>query len=183
MKKLHARPDAPLKSGAPSPFVEHSPPRRTLAPLGFCTAPIEAKGFTIFSNPLPHVLMLTAIVVMVSTTGVALAIVKQIYRRYRTLDEDEILERVDAIQERNFELLQRGGEALMDLSKGDGFNFHVEAAGARRAEAAGQHRSDVNVHVEVGIEAELLGRNFGGDKEVLKHLVSEYSEKKFDENF
>lgn len=45
-----------------------------------------------YANPLPHVLMLTAIVVMVSTTGVALAIVKMIYHRYRTLEEDEILE-------------------------------------------------------------------------------------------
>ncbi len=45
-----------------------------------------------YVNPLPHVLMLTAIVVMVSTTGVALAVVKMIYNRYRTLEEDEILE-------------------------------------------------------------------------------------------
>ncbi len=47
---------------------------------------------TQYINPLPHVLMLTAIVVMVSTTGVALAVVKLIYNRYRTLEEDEILE-------------------------------------------------------------------------------------------
>ena len=47
---------------------------------------------THYINPLPHVLMLTAIVVMVSTTGVALAVVKMIYNRYRTLEEDEILE-------------------------------------------------------------------------------------------
>jgi multicomponent Na+:H+ antiporter subunit C len=45
-----------------------------------------------YANPLPHVLMLTAIVVMVSTTGVALAIIKMIYHRYQTLEEDEILE-------------------------------------------------------------------------------------------
>lgn len=45
-----------------------------------------------YVNPLPHVLMLTAIVVMVSTTGVALAVVKMLYNRYRTLEEDEILE-------------------------------------------------------------------------------------------
>ena len=45
-----------------------------------------------YINPLPHVLMLTAIVVMVSTTGVALAIVKMVYNRYQTLEEDEILE-------------------------------------------------------------------------------------------
>jgi len=44
-----------------------------------------------FINPLPHVLMLTAIVVGVSTLGVALAIVILIYKRYHTLEEDEIL--------------------------------------------------------------------------------------------
>lgn len=44
-----------------------------------------------YANPLPHVLMLTAIVVMVATLGVALAVVIMIYRRYGTLEEDEIL--------------------------------------------------------------------------------------------
>jgi len=44
-----------------------------------------------YINPLPHVLMLTAIVVMVSTLGVALAILIIIYRKYHTLEEDEIL--------------------------------------------------------------------------------------------
>jgi multicomponent Na+:H+ antiporter subunit C len=46
-------------------------------------------------NPLPHVLMLTAIVVSVSVTGVALAILLRIYREYGTLEEDEILEKLD----------------------------------------------------------------------------------------
>lgn len=45
-------------------------------------------------NPLPHVLMLTAIVVGVSVTGVALAILLRIYRQYGTLEEDEILEKI-----------------------------------------------------------------------------------------
>jgi multicomponent Na+:H+ antiporter subunit C len=45
-------------------------------------------------NPLPHVLMLTAIVVAVSITGVALAILLRIYREYGTLEEDEILEKL-----------------------------------------------------------------------------------------
>lgn len=45
-------------------------------------------------NPLPHVLMLTAIVVSVSVTGVALAIMQRIYREYGTLEEDEILEKI-----------------------------------------------------------------------------------------
>jgi multicomponent Na+:H+ antiporter subunit C len=44
-----------------------------------------------YVNPLPHVLMLTAIVVCVSTTGVALAVLLLIYRRHKTLEEDEIL--------------------------------------------------------------------------------------------
>ena len=44
-----------------------------------------------YANPLPHVLMLTAIVVMVATLGVALAVAILIYRRYQTLEEDEII--------------------------------------------------------------------------------------------
>ncbi|MBW2107292.1 MAG: cation:proton antiporter subunit C [Deltaproteobacteria bacterium] len=44
-----------------------------------------------YANPLPHVLMLTAIVVMVATLGVALAVAILIYRRYHTLEEDEII--------------------------------------------------------------------------------------------
>jgi multicomponent Na+:H+ antiporter subunit C len=47
-----------------------------------------------YVNPLPHVLMLTAIVVGVATTGVALALLLRIYRRYGTLEEDELLKRV-----------------------------------------------------------------------------------------
>lgn len=43
-----------------------------------------------YINPLPHVLMLTAIVVAVATLGVALALAIKVYRRYGTLDEDEI---------------------------------------------------------------------------------------------
>lgn len=46
------------------------------------------------ANPLPHVLMLTAIVVSVSITGVALAILLRVYREYGTLEEDEILEKI-----------------------------------------------------------------------------------------
>jgi len=56
------------------------------------TAPIEAEGFELFSNPLPHVLMLTAIVVGVATTAVALALVVRIHEAYGTIEEDEIRE-------------------------------------------------------------------------------------------
>ena len=47
-----------------------------------------------YINPLPHVLMLTAIVVGVGTTGVSLALLLMIYRRYKTLEEDEIVRRM-----------------------------------------------------------------------------------------
>lgn len=44
-----------------------------------------------YANPLPHVLMLTAIVVGVATLGVALAVIQKIYRIHGTIEEDEIL--------------------------------------------------------------------------------------------
>ena len=47
-----------------------------------------------YANPLPHVLMLTAIVVGVSTLGVALAITQLVYRDYESLEEGEILEKI-----------------------------------------------------------------------------------------
>ena len=47
-----------------------------------------------YINPLPHVLMLTAIVVGVATTGVALALLLRIYKTYGTLEEDELIRRV-----------------------------------------------------------------------------------------
>ena len=43
------------------------------------------------ANPLPHVLMLTAIVVGVATLGVALAIAQMIFKEFGTLEEDEVL--------------------------------------------------------------------------------------------
>ncbi len=48
-----------------------------------------------YINPLPHVLMLTAIVVSVATLGVALALAIKVHRQYGTLEEDEIASRVD----------------------------------------------------------------------------------------
>jgi multicomponent Na+:H+ antiporter subunit C len=55
------------------------------------TAPIVAAGFTVYSNPLPHVLILTAIVVGVATLALGLALVVRISERYGTIEEDEIL--------------------------------------------------------------------------------------------
>jgi multicomponent Na+:H+ antiporter subunit C len=44
-----------------------------------------------YINPIPHGLMLTAIVVSVATTGVALALLSLIHKRFGTLEEDELL--------------------------------------------------------------------------------------------
>lgn len=49
---------------------------------------------TRYINPIPHTLMLTAIVVGVATTGVAFALLISIYRRYKTLDETHLLDRM-----------------------------------------------------------------------------------------
>ncbi len=60
------------------------------------TAPIIEPGYTIYSNPLPHVLILTAIVVGVATTALGLALIVRIREAYGTIEEDEILMLDDA---------------------------------------------------------------------------------------
>jgi multicomponent Na+:H+ antiporter subunit C len=55
------------------------------------TAPIVSEAFTVYSNPLPHVLILTAIVVGVATLAVGLALVVRIREAYGSIEEDEIL--------------------------------------------------------------------------------------------
>ena len=55
------------------------------------TAPIVAAQFTVYSNPLPHVLILTAIVVGVATLALGLALVVRIREAYDSVDEDEII--------------------------------------------------------------------------------------------
>ena len=54
------------------------------------TAPILVDGITTYSNPLPHVLILTAIVVGVATTALGLALVVRIRDAYGTIEDDEI---------------------------------------------------------------------------------------------
>ena len=57
------------------------------------TAPILDPAFKVYSNPLPHVLILTAIVVGVATLALGLAIVARIHEAYGTIEEDEIFAR------------------------------------------------------------------------------------------
>jgi multicomponent Na+:H+ antiporter subunit C len=56
------------------------------------TAPIfvEGGGDVVYSNPIPHVLILTAIVVGVATTALGLSLVVRIKEAYGTIEEDEI---------------------------------------------------------------------------------------------
>ncbi|MCH7864968.1 MAG: cation:proton antiporter subunit C [Proteobacteria bacterium] len=62
----------------------------TMAKIKGGTAPILAEGITTYSNPLPHVLILTAIVVGVATTSLGLALVVRIRDAYGTVEDNEI---------------------------------------------------------------------------------------------
>jgi len=55
------------------------------------TAPILAENISLYSNPLPHVLILTAIVVGVATTALGLALVVRINSAYGSIDEHRIV--------------------------------------------------------------------------------------------
>jgi multicomponent Na+:H+ antiporter subunit C len=55
------------------------------------TAPIVSEAFRLYSNPLPQVLILTAIVVGVATVALGLALAVRIRETYDTIEEDEIL--------------------------------------------------------------------------------------------
>ena len=62
----------------------------SLGKLDGGTAPILAAEFTRYANPLPHVLILTAIVVGVATTALALSLIVRIHRDYGSVEEEEI---------------------------------------------------------------------------------------------
>ncbi|MBE2242791.1 MAG: cation:proton antiporter subunit C [Burkholderiaceae bacterium] len=55
------------------------------------TAPVVSDAFKLYSNPLPHVLILTAIVVGIATLALGLALVVRIRETYGSIEEDEIL--------------------------------------------------------------------------------------------
>ena len=59
-----------------------------------------AEQFKVYSNPLPHVLILTAIVVGVATLALGLALVVRIKDAYGTIEEDEI-QAIESGQERD----------------------------------------------------------------------------------
>jgi multicomponent Na+:H+ antiporter subunit C len=73
------------KKGATIPIIEHGHGEQL---HGAASHVVHAVDYI---NPLPHVLMLTAIVVAVATLGVALALAVKVHDKYKTLEEDEIL--------------------------------------------------------------------------------------------
>ncbi len=68
----------------------------SMGPVAGGTAPIIAAGFTRYANPLPQVLMLTAIVVGVATAALGYALIVRIQEAYGTIEEDEIRQQDDA---------------------------------------------------------------------------------------
>ena len=78
------------KKGATIPIIEHAHGNVH----GAVSHTIDVAHYI---NPLPHVLMLTAIVVSVATLGVALALAVNVYTRHKTLEEDEIIDQVKGI--------------------------------------------------------------------------------------
>jgi multicomponent Na+:H+ antiporter subunit C len=62
------------------------------------SAPIISADVQAYSHPLPHVLILTAIVVGVATLAVGLALAVRIFEAYGTVEENRVLER-DAADE------------------------------------------------------------------------------------
>ncbi len=64
----------------------------SLAKLDGGSAPVYVEGITEYSNPLPHVLILTAIVVGVALTAMGLALVVRVHELYGSIEEDEIHE-------------------------------------------------------------------------------------------
>ena len=73
-----------VKKGATLPIIAHDH-----------SGTINTVQAVDYINPLPHVLMLTAIVVAVATLGVALSLAVKIYQKYDTLEEDEINSQIE----------------------------------------------------------------------------------------
>jgi multicomponent Na+:H+ antiporter subunit C len=85
---------APGATDAPAAAGEGRANRLAEPPGGGHADSHEEVDSDTIVNPLPHVLMLTAIVVGVATLGVGLAVAQKIFIQFRSLEEDEILDRI-----------------------------------------------------------------------------------------
>ena len=82
------------EANAPDPLPEHEHGKSAAAAVDGTDGPAADPVSDAITNPLPHVLMLTAIVVGVATLGVGLAVVQVIFLQFRSIEEDEILEQI-----------------------------------------------------------------------------------------
>jgi multicomponent Na+:H+ antiporter subunit C len=85
-----------VKEGATIPIYlpEHDPHGEQAYAVGGPEA-LTVEQVASYSNPLPHVLMLTAIVVGVATLGLALALCQKIYQGYATVEENELMTKLE----------------------------------------------------------------------------------------
>ncbi len=90
-----------VKADATIPIYlpEHDPHGESAYAAGGPEA-LSAEQVAGYANPLPHVLMLTAIVVGVATLGLALALTQRIYQGYGTIEEDELLLKIEREESR-----------------------------------------------------------------------------------
>lgn len=80
-----------VKDGATIPVLSHHSEEQAI--------PVADSFADGFANPVPHVLMLTAIVVGVATLGVALALCQMLYKEFGTIEEDELLRKIKAVHD------------------------------------------------------------------------------------
>jgi multicomponent Na+:H+ antiporter subunit C len=90
------------------------------------TAPIHDPAYALYSNPLPHVLILTAIVVGVATTALALALVVRIHDTYDSIEEDEINRSDDEADRRAETEAEPGAKARAATGTGTGTGTGAE---------------------------------------------------------
>lgn len=80
-------------------YIAFGKVKNGIVPIDICMENVSCPHF--FSSPLPHVLMLTAIVVGFSTMSVGLALIYQIYKEYNTIHESEIVEKESSFNDAN----------------------------------------------------------------------------------
>ena len=91
-----------VKEGATIPiYLPEHDPHGEHAHSGGGPEALTVDQVTSYANPLPHVLMLTAIVVGVATLGLALALCQRIHQGYGTIEEDELLAKLEIEDARN----------------------------------------------------------------------------------
>ena len=83
----------------------------SMAKVSGGTAPILAEGISQYSNPLPHVLILTAIVVGIATTALALALVVRIKEAYGSIEEEDVQEMDNQTQAESTKQIKEGDQA------------------------------------------------------------------------